>query len=240
MTATPDTTIRDLVTADFRAAAVFDRHGIDFCCGGDRTVGDACQAKGLRPLAVLSEVAQACSAADPVSPELSTQEPRALIGRIITKHHAYVREALPIIVARTRKVALVHGENHPELHEVERLFQGVSVEMIAHMEKEEVILFPFITELAAAGSVRERAPVSPFGTVANPIHMMEDEHERAGWAMARIRELTGGYQPPTDACATYRIALQELEAFEQDLHAHVHLENNILFPEALRLEADLR
>jgi regulator of cell morphogenesis and NO signaling len=240
MNATPGTTIGEIVSGDFRAAAVFQKYGIDFCCGGNRTVEDACRAKQIDATAVLTEVVRECAVADDAAPQYATWEPSALIAYIISTHHAYVRKALPAITAYTQKLSNVHGPNHPELREVERLFAGVATEMTSHMMKEERILFPFIVELQEAAERGGPAPFIPFGTVANPIHMMEKEHESAGGAMARIRELTANYAVPEDGCTTYRVGLQELESFEQDLHAHVHLENNILFPKALKLETELR
>ncbi len=236
MNATLDTTIRDIVADDFRAAAVFQRHGLDFCCGGNRSVVDACQEKGLDAAAVLSEIQAACNTAEDRTPRFASWDVPTLISYIVANHHQYVRQAIPTLLAHTEKIARVHGERHPELNEIARLFAGVADEMTSHMFKEERILFPFIESLHHASQQKRAVPPSPFGTVANPIHMMEMEHESAGNAMERIRELSGGYEPPEDACTTYRAALQELKAFEEDLHAHVHLENNILFPRALELE----
>ena len=240
MNASPGTTLGDIVSGDYRAAAVLQKHGIDFCCGGKRTIEAACRAKQIDASEVLVEIERECAAADDAAPQYSTWEPSALVAHIISKHHAYVTKALPAITAYTRKLAAVHGVNHPELLQVDRLFAGVADEMTSHMMKEEQILFPFIIELQQAAERGSPAPAMPFGTVANPIHMMEDEHESAGAAMAQIRELTANYSVPDDGCTTYRVGLQELEAFERDLHAHVHLENNILFPKALSLEAGLR
>jgi regulator of cell morphogenesis and NO signaling len=170
-------------------------------------------------------------------PNFAVWTPNELIDYIVTKHHAYVREALPTITAHTEKIARVHGARHPELAEVARLAAAVAEDMTSHMWKEEQILFPFIAALATAAEQKRPAPAAPFGSVGNPIHMMEMEHETAGGAVARIRELTHDYQEPVDGCTTYSITLKELEAFERDLHAHVHLENNVLFPRAVALEA---
>jgi len=240
MNATSGTTLGEIVSGDYRAAAVFEKYGIDFCCGGQRTLEAACQAKQIDADAVLVDIERECAGARDGAPEYATWEPSALVAYIVSKHHAYVRKALPTITAYTHKLVAVHSANHPELLQVDRLFSGVAAEMTSHMMKEERILFPFIVELQEAAERGGPAPVIPFGTVANPIRMMEDEHESAGAAMAYIRELTANYTVPDDGCTTYRVGLQELEAFEQDLHAHVHLENNILFPKALALEADLR
>ncbi len=238
MTATTDTTVRDIVAADFRAAAVFQRFGIDFCCGGGSTLSDACRQQNVSADDVLQALTSACAMPDARTPRFNSWDVGALISYIVSNHHAYVRQALPAIQAHTRKIAAVHGENHPELREVAGVFDEVAAEMTSHMMKEERVLFPFITALGAAAQQGAPPPSAPFGRVSNPIHMMEQEHESAGAAMARIRELTGGYAPPEDGCTTYRVTLLELEAFESDLHAHVHLENNILFPKAKELAGE--
>jgi regulator of cell morphogenesis and NO signaling len=238
MTATAETTIRDIVASDFRAAAVFHKFGIDFCCGGGSTLSDACQQHNVKSVEVLEALTAACAAPDPTTPRFDAWDVQALVSYIVSNHHAYVREALPTIQAHTHKLASVHGENHPELREVVGLFDGVSDEMTSHMMKEEHILFPYISALGIAAQRGQSAPKAPFGSVSNPIRMMEHEHESAGAAMARIRELTGGYVPPADGCTTYRITMQELAAFEADLHTHVHLENNILFPKAKQLAGE--
>jgi regulator of cell morphogenesis and NO signaling len=236
MPPTPAATVRDIVAEDFRSAAVFQKHGIDFCCGGDRQLADACRERGIAPDEVLDEIATACAAATPSTPRYSTWDPPALVSYIVAHHHAYVRAAIPTLLAHTQKIASVHGERHPELREVEATFATVADELTAHMFKEERILFPFIVARAEAAANGLLLPEPPFGSVENPIRMMEHEHESAGRAMAHIRELSGGYVPPEDGCTTYRVCLEELKAFEQDLHTHVHLENNILFPKARALE----
>jgi regulator of cell morphogenesis and NO signaling len=170
------------------------------------------------------------------APRYASWAPQTLISYIVENHHAYVREALPVLLRHTQKVADVHGQRHPELIHVARLIVRVAAEMTEHMAKEEQVLFPFIAELAAASGAGRAAPQAPFGTVENPIRMMEHEHRFVGDAMAEIRALTDGYTPPDNACTTYRVCFQELQAFEADLHAHVHLENNILFPKAVVLE----
>jgi len=236
MTATFETPVGEIVTADFRTAEVFRNHHIDFCCGGARPLDDACRAAGADTNQVLAELNRVV--ADPAStvPNFAVWTSNELIDYIVTTHHGYVRRALPTIAAHTEKIARVHGGRHPELADVARLFAAVVEDMTSHMWKEEQILFPFIAALATAAAEERAAPAAPFGSVENPIRMMEMEHETAGGAMARIRELTNGYADPDDGCTTYSITLQELEAFERDLHAHVHLENNVLFPRAIALE----
>jgi regulator of cell morphogenesis and NO signaling len=232
---TGSTTIRDIVAQDFRAAAVFQRHRIDFCCGGDRPIAEACQAKGLDPALVIAEVEAATNIPGDV-PRFGEWELDFLANYIVANHHAYVRKAVANITTHVRKVAAVHGERHPEAIEIARHFDAVAQDLLQHMVKEERMLFPYISQLAQAVREGSQPPVAPFGTVANPIRAMESEHQRAGDLMAEIRRLSGDFTPPADACTTYKVSYQELEEFEGDLHRHVHLENNVLFPKALDLE----
>ena len=235
MTITEQTTVGELVAADFRTAAVLNRFGIDFCCGGRRTLADACQARKVDAAQVLTEVSAVCTSSADTAPRFSEWEPQTLVAYIVGNHHTYVRRALPLVASYLGKLAATHGKAHPELTEVEQLWGQVSSEMIAHMAKEEQVLFPHIVALADAVPRGEAVAAPPFPSIEFPIRMMEEEHESAGEVMARIREITEGYTPPADGCVTYRVCFQELHAFEQDLHAHVHLENNILFPKARAL-----
>jgi len=236
MTCTQAMTLGEIVTTDFRAAAVLERYGLDFCCRGGRTLEQSCRDAGVNAHNVLEELAAIESAPADGTPAFNEWTAPALVDRIVTKHHAYVRDALPVLLAHSRKIAQVHGSRHPELVRVAELVEQVAAEMTTHMMKEEHILFPYIVELASAAESGRPLPSAPFGTVDNPIRMMEAEHESAGNAMYEIRELTDGYVVPSDGCATYTVCLRELEAFEKDLHTHVHLENNILFPKASALE----
>ena len=240
MTATLDMTIRDIVANDFRAAAVFQQYGIDFCCKGNRTVEEACRGGSVSAERILQDIADATAAPATGGPRFNSWDVGMLAAYIVANHHAFVRQALPVLQTHTKKIAAVHGAAHPELQEIAALIDAVALEMSSHMMKEEEILFPYVTGLGLASRGEAAHPSAPFSTVRNPIHMMEMEHESVGDATARIRALTSGYRIPDDACTTYRICLQELEAFERDLHEHVHLENNILFPKAARLESDMR
>jgi regulator of cell morphogenesis and NO signaling len=238
MTATEDMTVREIVASDFRTAEVFQRHGIDFCCKGNRSVEDACRSGGVSVERILLELTEITAPPASGGPRFNSWDLATLVSYIQANHHAFVRRTIPVLVTHTQKVARVHGDAHPELREVTHLFRLVADEMTSHMAKEEHILFPYIVALEHAAAANISAPATPFGTVRNPIRMMEAEHESAGDAMARIRALTSGYAIPEGACTTYRVCLQELEAFERDLHEHVHLENNILFPRALQLESE--
>jgi regulator of cell morphogenesis and NO signaling len=235
MSVTPETSVRDIVAEDFRAAAVFERFGIDFCCGGRRPLREACREARVSPLAVLMELTEACGRNDPDARRFADWPPDALIVYIVGHHHAYVRRALPAILAHARKVAGSHGASRPELSQIAAIFEEVAEEMTAHMAKEEGVLFPYINKLAMAARVGEPVPSAAFGSVEKPISMMEHEHEDAGRALARIRELSKDYSVPDGACTTYMTCFRELEEFERDLHLHVHLENNLLFPKARAL-----
>jgi regulator of cell morphogenesis and NO signaling len=233
------TTVGGIVAEDFRAASVFQRFGIDFCCGGNRPVAEACRDTGVDPAVLQAELDAVLGPSDPAVPRFNTWELDLLAGYIVSNHHTYVRQAIGTLRVHTRKVADVHGERHPEVVAIAEQFEDVAQELTQHMMKEENMLFPYINALVSAsrgGSV----PVAPFGAVANPIRMMEIEHQAAGDAMAAIRKLSGNYAPTEDACTTFKVTYQELHAFEADLHQHVHLENNILFPKALEIERRLK
>jgi regulator of cell morphogenesis and NO signaling len=232
-------TLKSIVTEDFRAAAVFEKFSLDFCCGGSVTIDKACSEKGLDPGVVYSELAELETKSTSKAPSFSTWPLDELIEYIVNVHHKYVREAIPVLLNHTQKVAAVHGERHPEVIATARHFEAVARDMMAHMMKEEHVLFPYIQELVKAkrnGSIFRRPP---FGGAQTPIRMMEMEHQAAGDEMSAIRSLTGNYTPPVDACTTYRISFKELQLFEEDLHRHVHLENNILFPKTMTLEREL-
>jgi regulator of cell morphogenesis and NO signaling len=226
------TTMGDIVSSDYRASAILDRYGLDYCCGGARTLAEGCRQRGVSVDAVVAEL----HSLDPHHRETPERDPAALIDHIVSRHHGYVRSTIPVIQQHLAKVAAVHSARHSELPFVESQFSKVAAELMQHMVKEERMLFPYIAALADAVHGDGAPPPDIFGTVQNPIRMMEIEHQEAGHGLEAIRELTRDYQPPEDACATYRLVLQELRAFEADLHEHVHLENNVLFPQAVELE----
>lgn len=228
--------VGDIVANDFRTAAVFQQFGIDFCCGGRRSLHDACRAAEANPDAVLRALAE-LPAAD--GDEDAARWPiDRLIDHIVETHHGYVRGALPTIDRYLGKLVEVHGARHPELVQIRRCFASVADELRQHMMKEEQVLFPYVKDLAGRGETCGHMR-SPFGTVANPIAMMEREHREAAHDLRLISELTNGYTPPADGCSTYAVCMAELARFEQDLHRHVHLENNVLFPAALQLENEI-
>lgn len=231
------TPIGDIAAASAAAASVLERYGIDYCCGGKRSLEEACREKGVSPASVKNDIAHATTELGAVAKDWNTAPLRDLIRHIVTKHHEYLKLELPRVGQRVRTVSRVHGEKDPSsLHELEQVYEGLVEEMNLHMHKEEMMLFPAIERFEAALESGGLLPPSPLGTIANPIAVMEREHDSAGDALGRIRELTRGYEAPSYACSTYRAMLEGLEALETDLHQHIHLENNILFPRAIALE----
>ena len=232
------TTIGEIVAADFRAAAVFEEFGIDFCCGGRRPLDEACRTAAADP----ADVVRALDALPPLTDAVIdvTEWPLdRLVDYIVSTHHAYVRSTMPTIRDYLAKLVDVHGARHPELVQVAAYFGTAIRDLQQHLLKEEQVLFPYIRELAST-TAGGRHVTSPFGSVENPIRMMEREHREAADELRIIRELTNGYVVPEDGCTTYAVCMAELDRFERDLHRHVHLENNVLFPKAVVLENDRR
>jgi regulator of cell morphogenesis and NO signaling len=220
-------TVGEIVAGDYRLASVFREAGIDFCCGGKKSISESCLEKGIDEQELIEKLNQASATPVEGNMKFNEWEPGFLSDYIINVHHSFVRKSVSDLSAYTTKIANVHGENHPELTEVAVLFEGLKNELLSHMEKEEKILFPAIKG-AMAGSAKSAE------TVRSELSSFTDEHEAAGAAMDRINEITGNYSLPADACNSYRVTFDLLEKFEDDLHTHVHLENNILFPNTLQ------
>lgn len=233
---TTQKTIGETVAADYRTAAVFKQFGIDFCCGGKRSIEQVCEQKGIDPALLAQAIEEVQKTAGRSDLNYNSWSLSFLADYIVNKHHVYVRERLPQLLEYAEKVAKVHGEKFPPNLEVAALVNTLRDELMAHMHKEEHILFPYVKVLEQAQKAGQPAPQPPFGTVAGPINVMEAEHEVAGAIMQRIREITGDYNLPAEACNTWRVLWSLLPEFEEDLHEHVHLENNILFPKALAME----
>lgn len=231
--------IKDMVTEDFRTAAVFEKYSIDFCCGGKKPLEAACQEQGINVDDVLTDLRNLDQLAGSAGSRFADWDLDLLAEYIVQNHHQYLRRIIPSLSAHTEKIARVHGKNHPELLPIAEQFAAVANELAGHMMKEERILFPYISLLASAKRTGTPAERPPFQTLRNPISMMEAEHQSAGDGLAFIRNASKGYTVPADGCTTYRVTYQELEEFERDLHQHVHLENNILFPKAIELEEQL-
>lgn len=230
-----ETSLASIVDNDPRAAIVFDQLGLDYCCRGQETLEVAARKSGIDVGTVTSQLEALGEAVPGASLDEQWPDLALLVDHIVQRHHRYVRDTQPVIAAWLDKLVDRHGDRHPELAALRATFATVAADFDAHMNKEEQILFPHIVALArhTAGD----PPVSsPFGSLQNPIRAMEHEHLEAGDAVERMRALTSGFTPPDDACTTYRLCYRELARFEADLHRHVHLENHLLFPRAVRLE----
>lgn len=232
-------TVGELVSQDWRKAEVFKKYGIDFCCGGKQSVEEACARKGVDPTQVETELREIESKGITNAQNFNAWELDFLADYIINNHHSYVKEAIPFIDELCHKVSRVHGDYHPELLEIEKHAADVIDELTQHMRKEEMILFPYIKKLVEASRNNTSIQSPPFGTIANPINMMEAEHTSAGSSMESIETLSNHFTPPQEACMSYRVLFAKFQEFLQDLHQHIHLENNILFPKALKLEQEL-
>jgi regulator of cell morphogenesis and NO signaling len=232
-------TIAEIVTNNFRTAAVFEKYGLDFCCNGKKTITEACSEKNIDNSAVVNELIDLTNENGHKDTKFNEWGLDFLIDYIVNNHHKYVIKMLPVISTHIQKVASKHGQNHPETIQIAKKFASVEQEMKHHMMKEERILFPHIKYLLKNKNEGLKVESPYFGTIKNPIAMMEKEHQSAGDEMYEIKSLTHNYKIPVDACNTFRVTLQELKEFEEDLHKHIHLENNILFPKALALENEL-
>lgn len=228
--------IGEYVADDFRTAAVFSKHKIDFCCNGNRSVEEACEKKGIDSNKVLQELETVLSASTAQSIDYKSWPLDLLAVYIEKTHHRYVEEKIPVLLQFLNKLCRVHGERHPELFKINDLFTASAGELASHMKKEELVLFPFVKRMVSAKLKNEAIQSPQFETVENPIAMMMEEHDTEGERFREIAELTDNYNPPADACNTYKVTFAMLEEFEKDLHLHIHLENNILFPEAIKLE----
>ena len=231
-------TVADFVTDNIKTAHVFKKHGIDFCCGGGISVKKACEKNNVDFDTLIQDLNQLENNTSSQN-NFNSWELDFLIDFIINTHHKYVEENLTLLKQYGDRVAKVHGHHYTELLEIKELIHAVSGELTMHMKKEELILFPFIKKLVQAKKDGTKVETPNFGTVDNPIQMMEEEHDSAGDVFKRISELTNTYTTPEGACNTFKALYAKLEEFEDDLHQHVHLENNILFPKAKFIEASL-
>lgn len=234
------TTIGDLVAADYRTAGVFKARGIDFCCQGKRSIAEACKKNRLNAKAMINELEAAINKGGAgAGIDFQSWPADLLVDYIEKKHHRYVASTIPELRAYLHKVVEVHGAKHPELELVEAHFASTASALTAHMKKEELILFPFIKQLTSAELSGKVLRTPFFGRVGNPIAMLHEEHDAEGARFREMAKLTHNYTPPEDACNTYKVCLSLLQEFEADLHMHIHLENNILFPKAMEMEVKL-
>jgi len=228
--------IGQFVADDFRTAAVFSNYGIDFCCKGDRIIEDVCDKNGLEVNELLNELDAVINAATDQSIDYKSWPLDLLVDYIEKKHHRYVEEKIPVLLQFLNKLCSVHGGRHPELLKINELFTASANELTAHMKKEELILFPFVKRMISAKHEAGSIESPQFDSVNSPIATMMQEHDNEGERFRQIAKLSNNYTPPADGCNTYKVTFAMLEEFEQDLHLHIHLENNILFPGAIVLE----
>lgn len=236
MTATTQT-VRDIALENPASVRVFEKFGIDYCCGGRMPLAEACANRNLNLDEVLASLEGAAGLAVAEGPDWARASLARLAAHIVETHHAYVRQELPRLYELAAKVVRRHGDTREELPAIQAKLAELGAELIAHMGKEEVVLFPYIGGYEQYAAGKGPQPRNSFGSVSKPIAMMTQEHDLAGALMAQIRRLSGDYTPPEGACPTFRAFYAGLLEFEQDLHRHVHLENNILFPRAMALEA---
>lgn len=235
-------TVRELVGRYPQTRPVFEKHGIDYCCGGGKCLAEAVGERGLKLTALVGALEEALQA---VSSEAKTTDkdwyaaPLAeLVSHIVEVHHGYMKTALPRLRSLVPTVLKAHGAHHGDvLRQVQDLFTTVDTELSSHLMKEEQVLFPYIVALETHVREGTPEPQACFGSAQYPIRQMEHEHESAGQALAKLREVTHDYALPTDACPTFRAMYEELQRMEADLHQHIHLENNILFPRAIAAES---
>ncbi|WP_459212787.1 iron-sulfur cluster repair di-iron protein [Aquimarina rhabdastrellae] len=233
-----DTLVSDVVAYNYKTATIFKDYHIDFCCNGNRSLTQVSLEKAIEVNELIAEIVMM----DEHKSEAEDYQNWSLehiVDHIYNNHHLYVEKQIPEIMYYLDKIANVHGEKHPELVEIKTLFKECSGDLAMHMKKEELILFPFIKKLAKAKNNKEALVQPPFGTVQNPIAMMHEEHDNEGERFRKIAKLSNNYTPPQDACNSYKVAFALLKEFEEDLHKHIHLENNILFKNAIKTETEL-
>lgn len=229
--------IGDLVAQNYKTASVFKKFKIDFCCNGNRTISEACERKNLDAKVLINELNHTITNQEQ-NIDFNNWELDLLADYIEKTHHRYVVSKIEEIKPFLNKVVRVHGEHNPELKEIELLFNQSAQELTQHMQKEEMVLFPFIRNMISSKIEQKPLLFPHFGSVENPIAMMKHEHQNEGERFEKIAELSNNYTPPLHACNTYRVTYALLKEFEDNLHQHIHLENNILFPKAIELEKE--
>lgn len=239
MDITAKSNVGDVVRFNFRTSSVFQANNIDYCCGGNKTIDEACTESGADSDRLIAELRSTAESTDPDTEYINSLSLSELSDYIIRRHHSFVRKNIPFLKEGLDRICEVHGNAHPELFRIRELFNESSGDLTIHMQKEEIMLFPYIQQMEA--SARGGSPLGKphFGSVANPVRMMISEHETEGRRFDTIAEISGNYSLPGDACNTYRATLSGLKDFETDLHRHIHLENNILFPKAVEMESGL-
>ncbi len=237
MNITGETKVKEIAVANPRATRILEQAGVDYCCGGNKSLHDACAHAGISTEEIMARLEENKAEMGPVDVNWASAPLGDLTEHIREKHHQYVREAIRRVLALLEKVTAKHAGNHAELLDIEKLFVQVGREMIMHMQTEEQILFPYIEALERAANGVATLEPPFFQTVRNPVQAMMEEHDAAAALVNQIRTASSAYTPPPDACTSYQVLYRDLQEFEADLHEHVHLENNILFPRAVEMEA---
>lgn len=232
-------TIGQIVADDYRTAQVFKNHGIDFCCKGNRSVEEVAQKNNVDASILYKEIEKIQIQKTNESIDFKSWPLDLLADYIEKTHHRYVEEKIPVLKQYLDKLCKVHGGRHPELFEINEHFKASAGELTAHLKKEELILFPIVRKMVDAKQKGIAMEKPKFGTVENPIQMMMQEHENEGDRFRKIESLSNNYTPPADGCSTYQVGFSLLKEFEEDLHRHIHLENNILFPKSIVLEKEM-
>ncbi len=225
-------TIGEFVAGDYRTSKVFEKYGIDFCCGGKVALSAVCREKGLDVDVIMREIESVKSTPLDRGQNFSAWDPSFLADYIVNTHHAWLRENMEQIAVYARKVAEVHGANHPEVKEIAKIFDKIATDMTAHLREEEEVFFPAVKRISEAGKSGAKADGRDLDVIRDSLKKFDAEHSEIGDAVHEIRRLSGDYSIPADACNTYMVTYRKLREFEDDLHKHVHLENNILFPKA--------
>lgn len=236
MTVNITNTVRDLAVGIPGATRIFEQMGIDYCCGGGRTLADACRRSHISIAQVVNELESANQLKDDNSRAWQSESLTALSAHIVDTHHLFTKQELARLEKLLDKVCSRHGANHPELSSLREVFLHLKQDLIPHMLREEQVLFPYIARMEEAVRNGQEIPPPFFGTVQNPVRMMTMEHDTAGDLLHELRQISNGYTPPQDACISYQTLYQALAEFEADLHQHIHLENNFLFPRAIEIE----
>jgi len=232
------TIVGDIVRSNFKTAQLFEKNNIDFCCGGGVSLSEACENASVEVDILIPEIEAVLAKSDPDSKYIEQLGLDDLSDYIVKRHHSYVRENIPFLQQKLEKLCNAHGDNHPELFDVKEMFDGAAENLTAHIQKEEMVLFPYIHKMVKYlkdGNYN----TDELGWVLQPISMMEAEHQVEGERFEKMRHITDNYTTPPDGCGTYQVSYQTLQEFEQDLHRHIHLENNILFKKAIALEKEL-
>jgi regulator of cell morphogenesis and NO signaling len=239
MTIAATSTVGEVASAVPQATRVFEKYRIDYCCGGRKSISDACSAAGISFHELISAIDQEAARDTASSGDYSNLSQRDLIDHIVSTHHSFTREEVMRLEALLRKVVAVYGQRHPELVSVQATFAQLVDDLMPHLMKEETVLFPYVAQVEVAAKDVLPLASPPFITVQNPVRMMMLEHEAAGELLRNLRAITSDYRLPEDACSSFRTLYAALEDFEKDLHQHIHLESNILFPRAIATEAEL-